>query len=81
MAEKSEVSSQNQELTWLVKLERLMSSIDGDWNGSHGGHSLHQSALLAAGDVDESGVVGGVVAGVVVTRLVILEEDEKKNLL
>lgn len=51
-----------------------MAGVDGDRNGSHGGHGLHQSALATAGDVHEAGVVGRVVGGVVVARLVILEE-------
>lgn len=57
-----------------------MAGIDGDRDRSHGGHGLHQSALLAAGDVDESGVVGRVVFGVVVARLVILEEKRRRRM-
>lgn len=56
-----------------------MTGVDGNGHGSHGGHGLHQSALLTAGDVDEPGVVGRVVVGVVVTRLVILEEEEGED--
>ncbi len=74
---KKKTKPQNQELTWLIKLERLVTGVDGDWDRSHGGHSLHQSALLATGDVHESGVIGGVVLGVIVTRLVILEDKKK----
>lgn len=56
-----------------------MSGVDSDWNGSHGGHGLHQSALHTAGYVDESGVVDRVVRGVVATRLVVLEEEEEEE--
>ena len=54
-----------------------MTGVDGDGHGSHGGNGLHQGALLAARDVYEAGVVGGVELGVVVARPIIL--DKKKG--
>lgn len=56
-----------------------MTSVDGHRNGSYSGHGLHQSTLLAAGDINESSVVGRVIVGVVVTRLVILKEEEGES--
>lgn len=53
-----------------------MTGIDGDGNWAHGGHGLHQSVLFAAGDVDEAGVVGSAVLGVVVAWLVVLSGGE-----
>lgn len=50
-----------------------MAGVDGHRHGAHAGHGLHQRVLLAAGDVDEAGVVGGVVLGVVVALLLVLE--------
>lgn len=52
-----------------------MAGIDGNGNGPHGGHGLHQRPLVPAGDVGEPCVISGVVVGVVVARLVILEEQ------
>lgn len=54
-----------------------MAGIDGNRDGPDGGNRLHQSPLAPAGDVDESGVVGGVVGGVIVARPVILEEQKR----
>lgn len=56
-----------------------MSGVDGDGDGPHGGHGLHQRALLPAGHVHEAGVVGRVELGVVVAGLVVLEEDEEER--
>jgi len=53
-----------------------VAGVDGDGHGAHGGHGLHQSVLLAAGNVHEAGVVGRVVLGVVVARLVVLDDGE-----
>ena len=56
-----------------------MPSVNGHGHGPHGGHGLHQSALLAAGNVHEAGVIGRVVLGVVVAWLVILEKEEEEK--
>lgn len=66
----------DRELTWLVELEGLVSSIDGDRHGADTGHGLHQGMFLSTGNVYEAGVVDGVVLGVVVTWLVILEQRQ-----
>uniref|UniRef100_A0A0E9XXM5 Uncharacterized protein n=1 Tax=Anguilla anguilla TaxID=7936 RepID=A0A0E9XXM5_ANGAN len=55
----------------LVELEGFVTGVDGDGDGAHRGHGLHQGALLPAGQVHEAGVVGGVVLGVVVARLIV----------
>ncbi len=39
--------------TVRIKLERLVRSIDGDGDGSDGGHSLLQLCLVTFGQIDE----------------------------
>lgn len=56
-----------------------MTGVDGHWDGSDGGHGLHESTLLAAGDVNEPSVIDGAVGGVIVTWLVILREEEEEE--
>lgn len=56
-----------------------MTSVDGDGHGSNGGHGLLQGALVASGDVDEAGVIGGVVLGVVMAFSILRKEEEKKT--
>jgi len=51
-----------------------MAGINSNRNWPHGSHGLHQGVLLAAGNVNEPGVVSSIVFGVVVTRLVILKD-------
>ena len=46
-----------------------MAGVDGDGHRSHGGHGLHQGALLAARNVHKASVVYRVEFGVVVARL------------
>lgn len=59
--------------TGLVELERLVAGVDGDRHGADGGHGLHQGALVAAGDVDEAGVIGRVELGVIAAVTLVLE--------
>lgn len=58
-----------------------MAGVDGDRDGPNGGDRLHQRPLIPAGDVDESGVVGGVVRGVVVARPLVLGEQKRHFIL
>lgn len=52
-----------------------MAGVDGDGDGPHGGHGLHQRVLLPARDVHEARVVGGVEHGVVLARQVVLDGE------
>lgn len=61
------------ELTRLVELEGFVTGIDSYGDGSDGGHGFHQSALTAAGNVDEARVVGCVKLGVILALLVVLK--------
>lgn len=53
-----------------------MAGVNSDRHGSDGGHGLHQGVLIAAGDVDEAGVIGRVELGVVAAVTIVLEAGQ-----
>lgn len=63
--------------TGLVELEVPVTGVDGDRHGSDGGDGHLQVALAAFGDVDEAGVIGGVVLGVVAAVAVLKQEKHQ----
>jgi len=56
-----------------------VSGVDGDGDGPHGGHGLHQGVLLTGRHVHEAGVVGRVEGRVIVTRQGVLEEEGERD--
>lgn len=62
-------------LTRLIELEGLMSSINGHRHWTNCSHSLHQSMLFTTWDVHKASVISCTIGGIVVAGLVILNTE------